>query len=252
MIEFRPLKAEEIECRIGQISRNGNGLSILLYKDARSDANILDEVLGIENWQCSYEQVGGQLFCTVKIWSEDKLQWISKQDVGTPSNMEAEKGRASDAFKRACFRLGVGRELYTAPRIWIYGDSCKIVQGQNGKFQCYDDFSVEKIDISNHRIVYLAIRNDTLGRTVFAWAAPESQDTREGTQANVPTQEQMEQIAGLVDAVASTRNVDNDTVMGYLMRSKAVTAAGIVDGNIRTYRQAETVIGQLRTWAEKG
>lgn len=251
MIEFRPLRADEIECRIGQIARNGNGLSLLLFKTARVDADMLDEVVGLENWQCEFYECKGTLFCKVGVYTEQK-GWIWKSDAGSPANMEPAKSEASDAFKRACFKLGVGRELYTAPRIWIYGDSCKIVQGQNGKFQCYDDFSVEKIDISNHRIVYLAIRNDTLGRTVFVWAAPESQDTREGTQANAPTQEQMEQIAGLVDAVASTRNVDNDTVMGYLMRSKAVTAAGIVDGNIRTYRQAETVIGQLRTWAEKG
>lgn len=166
--------------------------------------------------------------------------------------------RPEHKVKRACFKLGIGRCLYTAPRIWIYAQNrdgsanCNVKQGQNGRFQCYDEFSVEKMEVSNRRIVYLAIRNDTLGRTVFAWAAPDNQDTREGTQANAPTQEQMEQIAGLVDAVAKARSVDNDTVMGYLMRSKAVTAAGITDGNIRTYRQAETVIGQLRAWAERG
>lgn len=104
---FRPLSAEEIECRVGQISRNGSGLSLLLYKTSRVDCDILDEVVGPENWQCDYSMVNGELFCTVSIWSEERGQWVSKQDVGSPSNMEAEKGRSSDAFKRACFRWGM-------------------------------------------------------------------------------------------------------------------------------------------------
>lgn len=99
-MEFRALRADEIECRIGQIAKNGNGLSLLLYKTARCDCDILDEVLGPENWQCEYDVINGQLFCTVSVWSETRGQWISKQDVGSPSNMEAEKGRASDALAK--------------------------------------------------------------------------------------------------------------------------------------------------------
>jgi hypothetical protein len=99
-IEFRPLRADEIECRIGQISKTGNGLSLLLYKNSRTACDILDEVLGVENWQCEYDVINGQLFCKVSIWSEARGQWVSKQDVGSPSNMEAEKGRASDALTK--------------------------------------------------------------------------------------------------------------------------------------------------------
>lgn len=106
-MEFRSLRADEIECRVGQIARNGSGLSLLLYKDARVDMNLLDEVLGTEGWQCEYDVINGQLFCKVLVWSETHKQWIAKQDVGSPSNMEAEKGRASDAFKRACFKWGM-------------------------------------------------------------------------------------------------------------------------------------------------
>ncbi|MBP3884225.1 MAG: hypothetical protein J6D54_04725, partial [Olsenella sp.] len=103
-LKFRPLEADEIECRVGQIAKNGSGLSLLLYKTSRVDGDILDETVGAENWQCEYDVINGQLFCTVSIWDEGKSQWIRKQDVGSPSNVEAEKGRSSDALKRACFR----------------------------------------------------------------------------------------------------------------------------------------------------
>ena len=99
-MEFRSLRADEIECRIGQISKNGSGLSLLLFKNARADMNLLDEVLGTEDWQCEYDVINGQLFCKVLVWSERHQEWIAKQDVGVPSNMEAEKGRASDALTK--------------------------------------------------------------------------------------------------------------------------------------------------------
>ena len=99
--QIRLLKAEEIECRVGMISEKG--LSLLLYKDARVDMKILDEVYGSSNWQRKHEVIGGNLYCTVSIWDEKKQQWIAKMDVGTKSNTEKEKGEASDSFKRACF-----------------------------------------------------------------------------------------------------------------------------------------------------
>lgn len=114
---FRKLRADEIEVRIGTIMKDG--VSLLLYKDARCDMNILDETVGTMNWQKHYDLIDGQLFCTLQIWDDDKKQWISKQDVGVESNTEAEKGRASDAQKRAAVAAGIGRELYTAPRIKI-------------------------------------------------------------------------------------------------------------------------------------
>ena len=115
MKEFRTLTADEIEVRVGTVSKGK--VSLLLYKDARCDMAILDETVGPLNWQKSYQLIDGQLFCTIDIWDEDKKQWISKQDVGVESNTEAEKGRASDAQKRAAVAAGIGRELYTAPRI---------------------------------------------------------------------------------------------------------------------------------------
>ena len=114
---FRTLKASEIDCRISQIA--SNWLTLLLYKDARVDMDILDETLGVMNWKKDYQLIDGQLFCTISIWDKDKEQWISKQDVGVESFSQEEKGRASDAQKRSAFCFGIGRELYTAPSIFI-------------------------------------------------------------------------------------------------------------------------------------
>lgn len=166
MIKFRELYANEIDCRISTI--NAKGLTLLLYKDARVDQNILDEAVGCLNWQRSHQLIGDRLYCTVSIWDEKKQQWISKQDVGTESYTEKEKGQASDSFKRACFNFGIGRELYTAPFIWISADKADIKQGGNGKYQCYDKFAVEQILYDeNKNIVALSIKNMTKNKRVF-------------------------------------------------------------------------------------
>jgi hypothetical protein len=115
--QIRLLRADEIECRIAMI--NEKGLSLLLYKDARVDQKILDETFGIFGWKRSHQCIDGNLYCTVEILDKDSGEWIAKQDVGTMSCSEKEKGQASDSFKRACFNWGIGRELYTAPFIWI-------------------------------------------------------------------------------------------------------------------------------------
>ena len=114
-LKFRALRPNEVEVRAAQVSQKG--ASFLLYKDARVDQIILDETVGPLNWQRSHSRDNAN--CTVSIWDYEKLQWVSKEDTGTESNTEKEKGLASDSFKRACFNWGIGRELYTAPRIWI-------------------------------------------------------------------------------------------------------------------------------------
>lgn len=120
---FRLLKAEEINLRVNQVKEINKQnevivkASYLLYKDARCDMNILDETVGAFNWQKSYSRDNAN--CIVSIYDIGKDQWISKEDTGTESNTEAEKGLASDSFKRACFNWGIGRELYTAPNIVI-------------------------------------------------------------------------------------------------------------------------------------
>ena len=165
-MEIRLLRADEIECRIGTI--NEKGLSLLLYKDARADMKILDETFGVFGWKRTHQSIDGNLYCTVEIWDNEKQSWIAKQDVGTVSYTEKEKGQASDSFKRACVSIGIGRELYSAPFIWVSAQKCKI-QRRNDKLICYDKFSVSEISYSKDReITALSIVNSDTGEVVYS------------------------------------------------------------------------------------
>lgn len=165
-IKFRTLKADEIECRIGTIKKDGSGLSLLLYKDARCDMNLLDEVVGPMNWKREHTRDNAN--CIVSLWDYEKKEWVSKEDTGSESNTEAEKGLASDSFKRACFNWGIGRELYSAPFIWIGKEKCGIKIGPNGKPQCYDKFRVTNIHYDEARNVDgLVIINEKTNQIVF-------------------------------------------------------------------------------------
>ena len=171
MFMFRPLVADEIDCRISTIKdKDGKptGLSLLLYKDARCDQNILDETVTPMNWK--REHTRDNRNCIVSIWDEKKQQWISKEDTGTESNTEKEKGLASDSFKRACFNWGIGRELYSAPFIWIPADKCEIKKGFNGKWACYDNFTVTDIQYDEKgNITFLKVKNARSNQSVFQW-----------------------------------------------------------------------------------
>ncbi len=109
--KIRTLKPEEIEVRVNQVT--SKGCQLLLYKDSRCDKRILDETFGINGWKNRYEEIKGNLFCIISVWDDEKKQWIDKEDCGVESFSEKQKGEASDAFKRACFNIGIGRELYT-------------------------------------------------------------------------------------------------------------------------------------------
>lgn len=161
---FRDLKPAEIDVRIAQIT--DKGLSLLLYKDARVDQDILDETVGPMNWQRKH--IRDNANCIVEIWDKEKQQWIGKEDTGTESFTEKEKGLASDSFKRACFNWGIGRELYTAPFIWVTADKCNIVKNQQGKLACKDKFVVDAIEITNKIITGLAIKNCRTNERVFS------------------------------------------------------------------------------------
>ena len=170
MCMFRDLRADEIDVRVAQATEYG--VNLLLYKDARVDMDILDETVGQANWQNKFYEHKGILFCSLGInvnYSDPTKEacWIWKDDAGTESNTEAEKGNASDARKRAGFAWGIGRELYTAPFIKIAPDSLAKLKQVNGKWKCYDTFAVEGIKIESKRIVGLAIRNTTTGKRVF-------------------------------------------------------------------------------------
>ena len=156
--EIRLLRADEIECWVGTI--NERGLSLLLYKDARVDQKILDEAFGMYGWERTHQSIEGNLYCTVRIWDSEKAQWIEKQDVGTTSYTEKEKGQASDAFKRACVNVGIGRELYTAPFIWIPSSKANI-QKRDNRYTTSERFQVREISYNEMReIAAITIVND--------------------------------------------------------------------------------------------
>ena len=152
MKEIRLLSAQDIECRAQQVAKDFSWCSLLLYKNARVDMQILDETFGRFGWKRSHELINGRLYCTVSIYDDEKGQWVSKQDVGVESNTEAEKGQASDAFKRACFNVGIGRELYTAPKIFI-----SLTKDDVKNSRLSTRFDVRAIDYTNNQISYLQI-----------------------------------------------------------------------------------------------
>lgn len=164
---FRPLRADEIECRVQQVKQDG--LVLLLYKDARCDQNILDETVGPYNWQRHHSRDNAN--CTVLIWDTEKCMWVGKEDTGTESNTEAQKGLASDSFKRACFNWGIGRELYSAPFIWIPSSACNI-RDNKGRPACYDRFRVSSIEYDNGNVSSLVIYNATTRSTCYQFGKP--------------------------------------------------------------------------------
>ena len=168
---FRDLKESEIDCRVAQVKKSG--IVLLLYKDARVDQDILDETVGAKNWERDHKELKGNIYCGISIWDEDKKQWITKWDCGKESFTEAEKGEASDSFKRAGFNWGIGRELYTAPFIWIPADKCTIAETPQKKLTCVEKFEVEKIKIVNKQILGLAIRNAKTKQRVFVYEKKE-------------------------------------------------------------------------------
>lgn len=163
-LKFRALRADEIDVRVAQISEKG--AQLLLYKDARCDMNILDEAVGATGWQRQHSRDNAN--CTVSIWDKEKSQWISKEDTGTESNTEKEKGLASDSFKRACVNWGIGRELYTSPFIWVRAEDVRMFD-KNGRKATNDRFAVERIKTEGGVIKGIAIRNVTQNKRVFLW-----------------------------------------------------------------------------------
>lgn len=177
MKEIPLLTARDIDCRVQSVSRNKRGevgAVLLLYKDARVDMRILDEVYGATNWQRTHQLIDGNLYCTISIWDEDKKMWVQKQDVGTESNTEKEKGQASDSFKRAGFNVGIGRELYTAPFIYVALDEGEWYEGKDGKPKCsaFTRFKVKSIGYDERREINELTIVDNRGNVRYATGTP--------------------------------------------------------------------------------
>lgn len=161
---FRNLTEDEIDVRVARVSITE--VELLLYKDARADMNILDETVGPWNWTRDHKEIKGVLFCTVGI-RNSAGEWIYKTDCGAESNLEPEKGAASDSFKRACFNFGLGRELYTVGQIRT---SIATIKPGTPKNKCYDHFTVEHIKTEDGRITEISIFNETLNKRAYAWS----------------------------------------------------------------------------------
>lgn len=212
MEKFRTLRADEIDCRIAQVK--SNGLSLLLYKDARCDMNILDETVKPENWQRSHSRDNAN--CTVSIWDSDKKQWIAKEDTGTESFTEKGKGLASDSFKRACFNWGIGRELYTAPFIWVSSDDCTIkntgkkdAKGQD-IYTCKDNFCVSRIDYDDNRVITeLQIKHSKTHKVVFEMGKTDSYKPTEQPKEEKPKLASKVQVS-TIKSICKKHNVDAD------------------------------------------
>lgn len=148
------MEPSDIEVRAQQVTQKG--ASLLLYKNARVDMAILDEKFGMFGWQREHLFKDGKNYCRVSIWDHENKQWITKEDIGTESNTEREKGEASDAFKRACVNIGIGRELYTAPFIWVALDESEVSKNEkSGKWQINPrvNFEVKHIAYDSKRTI---------------------------------------------------------------------------------------------------
>ena len=184
---FDLLTASEIECRVGTVKQpdpkknTQGGISLLLYKDARCDMIRLDKTVGAMGWMRSHSRDNAN--CTVSIWDDAKKMWVSKEDTGVASRTEAEKGLASDSFKRACVNWGIGRELYTAPFIWISGDPDSLK---------WERFKVKAIGYDENRSINALTIVDKKGKIVFQLGKvedlePDTPD--EPTQAQKPVRQ---------------------------------------------------------------
>ena len=206
MKEIRLLRADEIECRAQSVK--SNGCVLLLYKDARTDMNLLDETFGNGNWQRSHEVINGNLFCNIDIWDVDKKCWVRKQDVGVESNTEKEKGQASDAFKRAGFNVGIGRELYTAPFIWI-NLTADEVDNSKGKpsLSFKVKFHVSKIGYNDKReIVELEIK-DQAGKVRYTLGAEQPKQKTAKAPAKSEIESHMKQAKEAISKCKSLKDL---------------------------------------------
>lgn len=162
---FRLLNAEDIEVKVKKVS--DKGVVLLLYKTARTDMDLLDERFGPENWECDYREIKGNLYCGIGVYCGERMVW--KWDCGIESRDDGEgnqkKGEASDAFKRAGFKWGIGRELYTAPSIFVPAAKVNIQDGR----KTWDTFRVEKIAYEGRAISGLSIINNATGKRCWWW-----------------------------------------------------------------------------------
>lgn len=222
MQEFRLLQPDEISCRISEIHKEGKYVRLLLYKTARTDTVRLTEKFG-HNWQIDYKDVGGTTYCGIGI--KEDGEWIWRWNVGTESNVEAEKGKASDGQKRAGFLWGIGTELYSAPDITIFPRNGNVeIKTANGKASCYEKFKVVSISYDDaERISGLEIACERTGEVIYKYSSKASGSKKTAKTAVQQTPEQAQKFSELQDRVAEAFN--DETEMEPLPWEDAETAA---------------------------
>ena len=196
-MEFRNIKPEEIELRVGTVTEKG--YTLLLYKNARVDMAMLDETVGSSNWMRDHKEVKGNLYCGIGIWDEVKQQWIWKWDCGAESFSDKEKGEASDSFKRAGFNWGIGRELYTAPFIWI-NCQCPDKKMPREEQRRVAQMRVSTIEVVDGKITKLEIVDKE--SSVFRFGITPSQDKKA-----LSLQHSGKAIAMTADSLAALREI---------------------------------------------
>lgn len=198
-LKFRDLRADEIELRVGSTKRKYpskpksednpvTGFQLLLYKNARVDANVLDETVGPFNWTKRFYQVKSTMFCEVAIRDKDTGEWVAKSDAGDDDfQTEQVKGEASDSFKRACFAWGLGRKnLYYGPFIWI---KC------NDEINEFSKLYVSEIEYTNSIISKLVIKERNTDKQVYFYADKQKVAQNGDLTPKTPTSEQKGSIA---------------------------------------------------------
>ena len=244
---FRNLKADEVEARVAQCS--AKGASLLLYKTARTDYALLDETVGPEFWQCSYHEVKGSLFCDLSIQFDNG--WVTKSNCGTESNMEAQKGEASDAMKRAGFAWGIGRELYTAPFIWVPADKLqRLTQNERtGKWQCLDRFEVTDMTVSNGEIVGLAISHEGKRDVVYRYGG--IRKAPEPPSDPLPTKDQMTTLLDLAKTFGDAKHKSTREVLEALYETPTMRKSGTTaKTQTLTDAQAQVALMVLQNWCK--
>lgn len=246
----RGLYPDEVECRIGQVSKSGKGLSLLLYKTSRTDMALLDETFGPMNWSCGYEEVKGVLNCTLSVYDEDRGLWIDKQAAGTESNMESEKGESSDALKRAGFLWGIGRELYTAPFIWVKAEDCNITNGK-----CYDTFAVDAMEVVNGRITALTISNEKTRKVVYRWSIDRKpvkrQEATENVQEPPATDAEFDDFQVACNEFAFLTGKEVADILDALEKTKTLQAAGFTQWKDAPPKVITTAQAVVESWIKR-
>ena len=219
MCKFRTLNPDEVELRVAQAGKSKDRVwaQYLIYKDARVDQKILDETVGPMRWKKNYEMIEGRLYCTVSIYDEALGEWISKQDVGTESNTEKEKGQASDAFKRACFCWGIGRELYSAPDIFIdllpgdYTDKDGKIYPKNNLFTVQE----MNVDQETRKITSLVVVDRNLQvRFSYPKTVRQTKPVKSDERRQHPTESQLRSMA---KRIAAGENLTDKIQTNFLM-----------------------------------